>query len=198
MSHFHYYHILLNYILLFLTTSNHPKHLLRGILHIFIRDVLTHRLLKCHRTRQDRKYGIDERWILLGGACAAMLDAAGKHDYFAAAGFGAAGDTDRCFAHRGLTVEATLSGDNDIGGAKFGFRQDRIKDNINARTECAVQVGCECEAESACGSGSRLITKIGAECGSGNVCQMRECCVKLTDGRRIGAFLRSEDVACAV
>ena len=150
MSHFHYYHILLNYILLFLTISNHPKHLLRSILHIFIRGFLMHRLLKCHRTRKDRKYGIDERWILLSGACAAMLDAAGKHDDFAAAGFGAAGDTDRGLAHRGLTIEAALSGDDDIGGAKFGFRQDSIKDDIDSRTECAVQVGCECEAESAC------------------------------------------------
>lgn len=150
MSHFHYYHILLNYILLFLTTSNHPKHLLRSILHIFIRDVLMHRLLKCHRTRQNREYGINERWILLSGACAAMFDAAGKHDDFAAAGFGAAGDTDRGLAHRSLSVKAAFTGYDDIGGAKFGFRQDRIKYDIDSRTECAVQVGCECEAESAC------------------------------------------------
>ena len=150
MSHFHYYHILLNYILLFLTTSNHPKHLLRSILHIFIRDVLMHRLLKCHRTRQNREYGINERWILLSGAYSAMFDASGKHDDFAATGFGSAGDTDRRFAHRGLTIEAALSGDDDIGGAKFGFRQNCIKYDIDSRTECAVQVGCECEAESAC------------------------------------------------
>ena len=155
MSHFHYYHILLNYILLFLTTSNHPKHLLRGILHIFIRCVLTHRLLKCHRTRKDRKYGIDERWILLSGAYSAMFDASGKHDDFAATGFGAAGDTDRGLAHRGLTIEAALSGYDDVGGAKFGFRQNCIKYDIDSRTECAVQVRCKSETKSTCGPACR-------------------------------------------
>ena len=197
MSHFHYYHILLNYILLFLTTSNHPKHLLRSILHIFIRDVLMHRLLKCHRTRQNREYGINERWILLSGACAAMFDAAGKHDDFAAAGFGAAGDTDRGLAHRGLTIEAALSGDDDVGGAKFGFRQDSIKDDIDSRTECAVQVRCKSETKSTCCSRSRLITKICAECDGGHVCQMCQYRIKFLNGCRIGSFLRSEDVTCA-
>ena len=72
-----------------------------------------------------------------------MLDAAGKHDDFAATGFGSEGDTDRGLAPRGLTIEAALSGDDDIDGAKFGFRQDSIKDDINARTECAVQVRCK-------------------------------------------------------
>ena len=134
---------------------HHPKHLLRSILHIFIRDVLMHRLLKCHRTRQNREYGINERWILLSGACAAMLDAAGKHDDFAATGFGAAGDTDRGLAHRGLTIEAALSGYDDVGGAKFGFRQDCIKDDIDSRTECAVQVRCKSETKSTCGPACR-------------------------------------------
>ena len=114
-----------------------------------------HRFLERQHARKDRKYGIDERWILLSGACAAMLDAAGKHDDFAATGFGAAGDADRRFAHRGLTVEAALSGDDDIGGAKFGFRQDSIKDDIDSRTECAVQVRCKSETKSTCGPACR-------------------------------------------
>ena len=48
-------------------------------------------------------------------------------------------------------------GYDDIGSAKFGFRQDRIKYDINAQTECAVQVRCKSETKSTCCSRSWML-----------------------------------------
>lgn len=121
------------YTVIFL--CHYPEHLLRGKFHILKRDILTHCFRKWHHTRQNREYAIDKRWILQGSACTGMFDASGKHDDFAAAGFGTAGDTDRSLAHRGLSIESSLSGYDNISGAKLCFRKDGIKYDIYARFE---------------------------------------------------------------
>ena len=139
---------------------------------------------------EDGEEGVDAVLVAEGGF---FGGAAGEGEDGFVVFFGDGGDADGGFAHDGLAIEATFTGDDDAGVLDVGFQPGFFEDDLDAGLEGGVCVGKEGETESTGGSGARVAGVSVRVCFPGDAGVEGKPLIHLANHVRGCAFLRTED-----